>query len=137
MSTFHCRVVSAKEALFDGQISMLVAPVAQGEIGILPGHTPLISVINPGVLRIKTSEKEEVLYVEGGVLEVQPTGVIVLADSAARAQNLDEAAILSARQNAQDALNGKNSALQIKTALGMLAKSSAQLSAIHKYKNRS
>lgn len=103
----------------------------------MAGHTPLITLLKPGVLRIQMAEgNEEVLYVGGGVLEVQPHSVTVLADSAERAANLDEAQIAEARRAAEQLLANQNETLQTNAALIALAESAAQLQAIQKYKNR-
>ena len=99
MATFLCRVVSAREELYSGEISMLIASGIEGEIGILPGHTPLITLLKPGPMRVQTPDgEEEVIYVSGGVLEVQPKMITVLADTAMRARNLDESKIIEARK---------------------------------------
>lgn len=137
MATFQCRVVSAKESLFVGDIKMLIAAGHEGEIGVLAGHTPLITLLKPGVLRfIKSDDKEEVIYVSGGVLEVQPNAVMVLADSAEYAGNLNEAQIAEARRAAEQMLTNQSENLQTSAALAALAESFAQLQAIQKYKNR-
>ena len=102
MATLQCRVVSAREELYSGEISMLIASGTEGEIGILPGHTPLITLLKPGPMRVQTPNgEEEVIYVSGGVLEVQPKMVTVLADTAMRAHNLDESKIVEARKKAE------------------------------------
>lgn len=137
MATFNCRVVSAKESLFVGSIKMLVATGQEGQIGILAGHTPLITLLKPGVLRIiMADESEEVIYVSGGVLEVQPNTVTVLADTAERAANLDEVKIAEARRAAEQMLANQSETLQTSAALAALAESIAQLQTIQKYKNR-
>lgn len=137
MATFQCRVVSAKESLFVGDIKMLIAAGRQGELGILAGHTPLITLLKPGVLRvIMEDDSEEVIYVSGGVLEVQPRSVTVLADSAEYAANLDEARIAEARRAAEQLLANQSESLQTTAALTALAESVAQLQTIQKYKNR-
>lgn len=137
MATFNCRVVSAKEELFVGDIKMLIASGHNGEIGVLSGHTPLITLLKPGVLRIQSQDNhEEVLYVGGGVLEIQPHSVTVLADTAERAANLDEAKIAEARRAAEQMLANQSENLQTNAALITLAESMAQLQAIQKYKNR-
>lgn len=137
MATFNCRVVSAKESLFVGEIKMLVAAGHEGEVGILAGHTPLITLLKPGVLRLQTPDgNEEVIYVGGGVLEVQPSGVMVLADTAERASNLDEAKIAEARKAAEQMLANQSENLNSSAALAALAESVAQLQAIQKFKNR-
>lgn len=138
MSTFKCRVVSAREELYTGDISMLIANGHLGEVGILAGHTPLITLLKPGVLRMKSADgsSEEVMYVSGGVLEVQPHLVTVLADAAERAHDLDEAKIEQARRTAEQMLTNQSDTLQTNAALVALAESVAQLQTIQKYKNR-
>lgn len=137
MATIGCRIVSAKESLFVGDVKMLIATGYEGELGILPNHTPLITLLKPGVLRaIMADDKEEVIYVSGGVLEVQPHAVMVLADSAERAANLDESKIAQARKVAEQMLANQSESLQTSAALAALAETVAQLQTIQKYKNR-
>lgn len=137
MATFQCRVVSAKESLFSGDVKMLSASGLEGELGVLAGHTPLITLLKPGVLKLVLADgSEEVIYVSGGVLEVQPKGTMVLADSAERAANLDESKIAEARRTAEQMLANQSDSLQTSAALAALAESVAQLQTIQKYKNR-
>ena len=138
MATFMCRDVSAREELYAGEISMLIANGHSGEIGVLAGHTPLITLLKPGAMRMKSADglSEEVIYVSGGVLEVQPNLVTVLADDAERAHDLDEAKIAEARRAAEQMLVNQTDTLQINAALAALAESVAQLQTIQKYKNR-
>ena len=137
MATFQCRVVSARESLFEGDISMLIATGTEGELGIMAGHTPLITLLKPGPRQVKTATGEdEIIYVSGGVLEVQPKVVTVLADTALRATNLDEAKIAEARREAEQQLANQNDSIQTNAALASLAESVAQLQTIRKYKNR-
>lgn len=137
MATFQCRVVSAREELYSGDVSMLIATGSEGEVGVLSGHTPLITLLKPGAMRIQTPDgQEEVIYVSGGVLEVQPNIVTVLADTAVRAHNLDESKIMQARKNAEQALVNQNDTVQVNAALASLAESVGQLQTIRKYKNR-
>ena len=137
MATFLCRVVSAREELYSGEISMLIASGIEGEIGILPGHTPLITLLKPGPMRVQTPDgEEEVIYVSGGVLEVQPKMITVLADTAMRARNLDESKIVEARKKAEQMLVNQSDTLQTNAALASLAESVAQLQTIRKYQNR-
>ena len=137
MATFQCRVVSARESLFEGDISMLIATGTEGELGIMAGHTPLITLLKPGPTQVKTATGEdEIIYVSGGVLEVQPKVVTVLADTALRATNLDEAKIAEARREAEQQLANQNDSIQTNAALASLAESVAQLQTIRKYKNR-
>ena len=137
MATLKCRVVSAREELYSGEISMLIATGIEGEIGILPGHTPLITLLKPGAMRVQTPDgNEEVIYVSGGVLEVQPKMVTILADTAMRAHNLDESKIVEARRQAEQMLVNQSDTLQTNAALASLAESVAQLQTIRKHKNR-
>ncbi len=135
MATLQCRVVSAREELYSGEISMLIATGTEGEIGVLPGHTPLITLLKPGAMRVQTPNgEEEVIYVSGGVLEVQPKMVTVLADTAMRAHNLDESKIVEARKKAEQMLVNQSDTVQTNAALASLAESVAQLQTIRKYK---
>lgn len=137
MATLQCRVVSAREEIYTGEISMLIATGSEGEVGILAGHTPLITLLKPGSMRIQLPDgSEEVIYVSGGVLEVQPKLVTVLADTAVRADDLDEAKIIEARKHAEQMLVNQSETLQTNAALASLAESVAQLQTIRKYRNR-
>lgn len=137
MANFKCRVVSAREELYSGDVNMLIAAGHDGEIGVLAGHTPLITLLKPGAMRVINADGvEEVIYVSGGVLEVQPHLVTVLADSAERAHDLDEAKIAEARRAAEQMLANQSSTVQTNAALAALAESVAQLQTIQKYKNR-
>lgn len=138
MATFQCKVVSAKESLFSGELKMLVAAGYQGELGVMAGHTPLITMLRPGVIRaVMADNSEEVIYASGGILEIQPGMVTVLADSAEYAKNLDEAKIAEARRAAEQLLANQSETLQTNAALASLAEAAAQLQSIRKYKNRS
>lgn len=106
--TIHLDVVSAEEELYSGTVEEVIAPGIEGDIGILPRHSPLISQLRPGELRYKTSEGMESLFVSGGVLEVQPHMITVLSDTAIRADDLDEQSAVEARKRAEDALAGKD-----------------------------
>ncbi|WP_230658325.1 F0F1 ATP synthase subunit epsilon [Psychrobacter sp. I-STPA10] len=137
MATLQCRVVSAREQIYDGEITMLIATGSEGEIGVLAGHTPMITLLKPGSMRLQTPDgNEEVIYVSGGVLEIQPKLVTVLADTAARAHDLDEAKIVEARQKAEQMLANQSDSVQTNAALASLAESVAQLQTIRKYRNR-
>ena len=134
MATLQCNVVSAKETIYSGEISMLIATGVEGEVGILPGHIPFITLLKPGAMQIKTSNgNDEMVYVSGGVLEVQPHLVTVLADTAVRAHDLDEAKILEARRHAEQTLQNQKADIDISAAL---AESLAQLQTLKKFKNR-
>lgn len=137
MATLQCRVVSAREEIYAGEVSMLIATGSEGEVGILAGHTPLITLLKPGSMRIQTADgNEEVIYVSGGVLEVQPKLVTVLADTAERAHDLDESKIMAARKEAEQQLANQTDTVQTSAALASLAESVAQLQTLRKYRNR-
>jgi len=137
VATLQCNVVSAKETIYSGEISMLIATGVEGEVGILPGHIPFITLLKPGTMQIKTSNgNDEMVYVSGGVLEVQPHLVTVLADTAVRAHDLDEAKILEARRHAEQTLQNQKADIDTSAALAALAESLAQLQTLQKFKNR-
>lgn len=137
MATLQCNVVSAKETIYSGEISMLIATGVEGEVGILPGHIPFITLLKPGAMQIKTSNgNDEMVYVSGGVLEVQPHLVTVLADTAVRANDLDEAKILEARRHAEQTLQNQKADIDTSAASAALAESLAQLQTLQKFKNR-
>ena len=137
MATLQCNVVSAKETIYSGEISMLIATGVEGEVGILPGHIPFITLLKPGTMQIKTSNgNDEMVYISGGVLEVQPHLVTVLADAAVRANDLDEAKILEARRHAEQTLQNQKADIDTSAALAALAESLAQLQTLQKFKNR-
>jgi F-type H+-transporting ATPase subunit epsilon len=136
--TFQVDIVSAEEQIFSGTATMVIAPGEAGELGVLPEHTPLLTRIKPGTVRIQTTEgaPEEVIYVSGGMMEVQPDRVTVLADTSVRAHDLDEAKALEAERLAKEALVNKTGALEIAKAQAELAEAAAQLSAIRKLRQR-
>lgn len=135
MHTIHVDIVSAEGEIFSGPAAMLYAPAQLGEIGIAPNHAPLLTGLKPGGVRVKTPEGEELFfYVSGGMIEIQPKAVTVLADAALRAHDLDEAAVLQARQRAQDLLENRESAVDIATAQAELAQISAQVALLQKIK---
>ena len=119
--TMHCNVVSAESKLFDGRIEFLVASGVMGEIGILPGHAPLLSELKPGTIKLtKQGGAQELIYVSSGFLEVQSTTVTVLADSAERAVNLDEAAAKEALEAARRAVDNESVELSYEQAAAQL-----------------
>ena len=136
--TFHVDIVSAEQAIFSGEATMLIAPGEAGELGILPEHVPLLTRIKPGTVRIQTGEggEEEIIYVSGGMMEVQPDVVTVLADTSIRAHDLDEAKALEAKRLAEDAITRRAGALEVAKAQAELAESMAQLAAIRKLRSR-
>ena len=128
----HCDVVSAEESIFSGVVEFAVFPGESGELGILPRHTPLLTRIKPGTVRLKVlgQTEFELVYVSGGMLEVQPDMITVLADTAIRAHDLDEAKALDAKKRAEEALANRNSEMDYATAEAELAQAVAQLHAI-------
>jgi len=133
----HVDIVSAEQAIFSGEAEMVIAPAEGGELGILPEHTPLLARIRPGTVRIQnTGADEEVIYVSGGMMEVQPDRVTVLADTSVRAHDLDEAKALEAERQAKEALTNRSGALEIAKAQAELAEAAAQLAAIRKLRQR-
>jgi len=131
-------VVSAEEEIFSGQAEFVALPGEAGELGILPGHTPLISRIRPGAVRIKVSGKadEEFVFVAGGILEVQPEVVTVLADTAIRGGDLDEAKAAEAKRLAEESLANKESTIDYAQAQAELASAVAQLAAIQRLRQK-
>ena len=134
----HVDVVSAEELIFSGQTDFAVFPGEAGELGIYPRHTPLLTRIKPGTIRLKIPDREEyeLVYVSGGMLEVQPALITVLADTAIRAHDLDEAKAMEAKKRAEEALANRNAEMDYATAEAELAQAVAQLQAIKKLKNR-
>ena len=132
--TIHVDVVSAEESIFSGLVEFVVLPGETGELGILPGHVPLITRIKPGAVRLKLpqQEAEELVFVAGGILEVQPSRVTVLADTAIRGKDLDEAKASDAKQKAEEALVNRSSELDYARAQAELAEAVAQLAAIQR-----
>lgn len=138
MPSIHIDIVSAEREIFSGEVEMIFAPAIMGEIGIAPGHTPLVTQLAPGEVRIKhTDGSEEGFYVSGGMLEVQPKIVTVLSDTAVRAEDLDEAAVLKAKEEAERRLHDRESQKEIATALAENAELAAQLQAIQRLRKRS
>jgi len=132
-TTIKVDVVSAEESIFDGEARFVALPGEAGELGILPGHTPLITRIRPGAVRIVADNgDEEFVFVAGGILEVQPGAVTVLADTAIRGKDLDEAKAAEARKRAEEALQNAGSNLEYATAQAELAYAVAQLAAIQR-----
>ena len=135
--TIHCDIVSAEQEIFSGLVESLVATGSQGELGINYGHAPLLTDLVPGPIRIvKQSGEEEVYYVSGGFLEVQPGVVSVLADTAIRADDVDEAAAEEARQAAEHALANQTGDFDYGRASAQLAEAAAQLRTLQKMRNR-
>jgi len=138
MSTLHIDVVSAEESIFSGEAKFVALPGISGELGIYPKHTPLITRIKPGAVRIVRADNdaEEFVFVAGGILEVQPSGVTVLADTAIRGADLDEAKAAEAKKLAEEALVNKDSKMDYAAAQAELASAVAQLAAIQRLRKR-
>lgn len=135
MSTIAVEIVSAEGEIFSGEATMVFAPAQMGEVGIAPRHAPLLTGLKPGGVRVQPPEGDErYFYVSGGILEVQPNRVLVLADSAMRARDLDGAAAEEARRRAEDMLSERTSAVEIATAQAELAAAAAQLHLLEKMK---
>ena len=133
MSTIRCDIVSAEEEIFHGVVTMVVATGEMGELGIAPRHAPLITRLKPGQVRvILESGEEQFFYVSGGILEVQPQVVTVLADTAIRAKDLDEAAAKQAKDEAERAIANRSDAMEVAEAQAKLAEAVAQLQALER-----
>lgn len=130
-ATIRCDIVSAEEEIFHGNAQMVIATGEMGELGIAPRHAPLITRLKPGQVRVQLENGEEqFFYVSGGILEVQPSVVTVLADTAIRARDLDEAAARKAKEEAERALADRSDALEVAQAQAQLAQAIAQLQAL-------
>jgi F-type H+-transporting ATPase subunit epsilon len=138
MATLHVDVVSAEGSIFSGEAKFVALPGEGGELGILPRHTPLITRIKPGAVRIARADngEEEFVFVAGGILEVQPGTVTVLADTAIRGKDLDEAKANEAKRQAEDALKNAKSDLDLAKAQSEVANLAAQIAAIRKFRGK-
>jgi F-type H+-transporting ATPase subunit epsilon len=136
--TMHVDVVSAEEEIFSGAATMLFAPGVMGDLGILPRHAPLLTRIKPGEVRVVTEQgdEEEVFFVSGGMLEIQPEAVTILADTAIRAHDIDEAAALEAKERAEKLLSDQKSEVDYAAASAELAEAMAQLQAVQRLKKK-
>jgi F-type H+-transporting ATPase subunit epsilon len=131
--TIHVDIVSAEGEIFSGPAKMVFAPASQGELGIAPRHAPLLTLLKAGEVRVQTPDgTEQFFFVGGGALEVQPKKVTVLADTALRAHDIDEAAALAAKQRAEEALKGKIDKIEAAEALAELTRAAAQLKLLQK-----
>lgn len=132
--TVHVDVVSAEQAIFSGVAEFIAVPAEMGELGIYPRHTPLITRLKPGSVRMKIPDQaeEELLYVSGGILEVQPNVVTILSDTAIRGHDLDETKALEAKQQAEDAMTNRAAAMDYAKAQSELAEAVAQLQTIQR-----
>ena len=135
--TIHVDVVSAEESIFSGLAEFVVLPGEAGELGIMPGHMPLMTRIKPGAVRVKRQDgSEELIFVASGLLEVQPGLITVLADTAIRGHDLDEARALESRKAAQEAMANRASTMDYGRAQAELAEAAAQLAAIDRLRKR-
>ncbi len=131
--TIHVDIVSAEGEIFAGEAAMVFAPASQGEVGIAPRHAPLLTLLKPGEVRVQSpGGEEQVFYVGGGAMEVQPKKVSVLADTALRAKDIDEAAALAAKQRAEEALKDRGAELDEAKVLAELAQAVAQLKVLER-----
>ena len=137
MASIHVDIVSAEGEIFTGEAEMVFVPAKLGEVGIAPRHAPLLTDLKPGEIRVQSVENEELFfYVTGGVLEVQPHRVTVLADSALRAEQLDEVAALAARERAKEVLEGRHGEIDIEQAQAELIEAEARYRAAQKLKGK-
>jgi F-type H+-transporting ATPase subunit epsilon len=136
--TMHVDVVSAERSLFSGVVEFLVVPAAMGEVGIYPRHAPLITKIKAGSVRLKLPDRdeEELIYVSGGLLEVQPLVVTILADTAVRGRDLDEVKAQEAKQRAEEAMRDRSASIDYAQAQAELAEAVAQLHAIQRLRKQ-
>jgi F-type H+-transporting ATPase subunit epsilon len=137
MSTFRVDIVSAEREIFAGDVEMVFAPARLGEVGILPGHAAMLTQLRPGEVRVQLKGgAHEAFYVSGGILEVQPKMVTVLSDTAIRAHDLDEAAVMKAKQEAEEAITNRSGKVDFTRAQSELAELAAQLQTIQRLRRR-
>lgn len=136
--TIHVDIVSAEKALYSGSAEVVIAPGERGELGIHPRHTPLLTTLKPGTVRMKLPDQAEevMIYVSGGILEVQPHVVTILSDTAIRGNDLDEAKALEAKRAAEDAMKTREASLDYAKAQAELAEAIAQLATIEKLRRK-
>ena len=137
-NTIHVDVVSAEEQIYSGEAEFVILPGVMGELGIYPRHTPLITRIKPGAVRIQRADndEEEFVFVAGGILEIQPGSVTVLADTAIRGKDLDEAKANDAKKSAEEAMKNAKSDIDFAKAQGEFAAMAAQIAALRKYRRK-
>jgi F-type H+-transporting ATPase subunit epsilon len=134
--TIHVDIVSAENEIYSGRAEMVFAPLVTGEVGVLPRHTPLLARMKAGEVRVRTATEELHFYVSGGLLEIQPHVVTVLADTALRAKDIDEAAALKAKERAEEALKNRQANIDYAKAQAELAEAVAQLRAIKRLRDK-
>lgn len=135
-ATIQLDIVSAEGELFSGKVNRFFAQAANGEVGILPHHTQFVTTLKPGEVRLVSGDEEFFFYVSGGILEVQPAIATILADSALRAKDLDEAAALEAKQRAQEAMENAKTDLDVARASNALAEAAAQLAMLGRLRDQ-
>ena len=137
MATISVDIVSAEGSIYSGEAAVVYVPGAQGELGIHPRHAPLLTLLKPGVVRIQEAAgAEQVIYVGGGGLEIQPARVTVLANTAVRARDLDEAAAMAAKNRAEEALRDRTDKMEVAEAQAELARAAAQLRALKRLREQ-
>ncbi len=136
MATLRVDIVSAEKEIYSGDAEMVFAPLATGEVGILPRHTPLLARLRPGEVRVRTGKEDLYFYVSGGLFEVQPHVVTVLADTALRARDLDEAVAQEAVQRAEEALKNRQTDIDYAKAQAELAEAVARLRIVRKFREQ-
>ena len=135
--TIHCDIASAEEMIFTGRVESLVAAGSLGDLGIYPGHAPLLTALIPGPVRIvKQNGEEEIYYVSGGFLEVQPGTVNILADTAIRAHDVDEANALQAKKEAEEAIQNQSAEMEYAEAASQLAQAAAQIRVLQQIRKK-
>ncbi len=136
-STIHCDIVSAEAEIFSGDVNMVVVSGEEGELGIAPRHAPLLTRLRPGQVRVMLPEGgEEFYYISGGLLEIQPHVVTVLSDTAQRASDLDEAAAIKAKEEAERAIADRSAGMEVAQAQAQLAQAMAQLAALERFRKQ-
>ena len=136
-STVHCSIVSAELEIFSGMVEMVVASGTMGELGLFPGHTPLLSGVKPGPVRLRLAGgEEEIFFASGGYIEVQPTSITILADTAIRADDIDEAAAVEAQQKAERELADNRADIDFGRVSSDLAEQAAMLRTIRKFREQ-
>lgn len=136
-TSVHCDIVSAEKAIFSGPVQMIIAHGALGDLGIAPGHAPLLTKLEPGPIQIvHENGEDEIYYASGGMLEVQPTLITILADTAIRAENIDEAAAEEAKKKATQELHNQQGEIDYSTAAARLAEAAAQLRALQQIRKK-
>ncbi len=136
-STIHCDIVSAEAEIFSGEASMVIVPGEEGDLGIAPRHAPLLTRLRPGQVRVILPDGEEKFYyISGGLLEIQPHVVSVLSDTAQRAADLDEAAALAAKEEAERAIADRSAGMEVAEAQAQLAQAMAQLAALERFRKQ-